>query len=63
VPHPYVDRDEVHPIYEQWRIVADSFAEPRALIGEIWLPDPVRFALYLRPAEQPATVDPPSIEP
>jgi alpha-glucosidase len=50
-PHPYVDRDEVHPIYEQWRVVSDSFEDPKALIGEIWLPDPARFALYLRPAE------------
>jgi alpha-glucosidase len=50
-PHPYEDRDEVHAIYQGWRVVADSYPEPRALIGEIWLPDPERFALYLRPNE------------
>jgi alpha-glucosidase len=50
-PHPYEDRDEVHPIYQGWRMVADSFDEPKALIGEIWLPDNDRFALYLRPNE------------
>jgi alpha-glucosidase len=50
-PHPYEDRDEVHPIYQGWRRVADSYAERRALIGEIWLPDTERFALYLRQNE------------
>ncbi len=50
-PHPYEDRDEVHPIYQGWRRVADSYDERRALIGEIWLPDTERFVLYLRPNE------------
>ena len=50
-PHPYVDRDELHDIYRSWRRVADSYAPPRALIGEVWLPDPERFARYLRPDE------------
>ena len=50
-PHPYVDRDELHDIYRSWRVIADSYAQPRALIGEIWLPDPLRFARYLRPDE------------
>ncbi|GAA2311198.1 glycoside hydrolase family 13 protein [Streptomyces kunmingensis] len=50
-PHPYVDLDANHEIYRGWRAVADSYAEPRALIGEVWLADPARFALYLRPDE------------
>ncbi|HZN71897.1 MAG TPA: glycoside hydrolase family 13 protein [Micromonosporaceae bacterium] len=50
-PHPYTDRDEVHEVYRSWRAIADSYPEPRALIGEVWLPDPVRFAAYLRPDE------------
>jgi alpha-glucosidase len=50
-PHPYTDRDGIHEIYRQWRQVADSYPGGRALIGEIWLPDPHRFALYLRPNE------------
>jgi len=50
-PHPYNDRDEVHEVYRAWRAIADSYAEPRALIGEVWLPDPERFAAYLRPDE------------
>lgn len=49
--HPYTDRDGIHEIYRQWRQVADSYPGGRALIGEIWLPDPRRFALYLRPNE------------
>jgi alpha-glucosidase len=50
-PHPFVDRDDVHGIYRAWRRVADSYPEPKALIGEVWLADPARFAAYLRPDE------------
>ena len=51
-PHPFEDRDEVHEVYVSWRRIADSYPDPRALIGEVWLPDePERFALYLRPNE------------
>ncbi|MFB7088459.1 glycoside hydrolase family 13 protein [Streptomyces sp. NPDC056296] len=50
-PHPYVDRDENHDIYRGWRAVADSYPEPRALIGEVWLADSARFARYLRADE------------
>ncbi len=50
-PHPFVDRDEVHGIYRAWRALADGYPEPKALIGEVWLDDPVRFAAYLRPDE------------
>jgi alpha-glucosidase len=49
--HPFIDRDEVHDIYRSWRALADSYPEPRALIGEVWLADPQRFAAYLRPDE------------
>jgi alpha-glucosidase len=51
-PHPFEDRDEVHEVYRSWRRIAESYPEPRALIGEVWLPsEPDRFALYLRPDE------------
>jgi alpha-glucosidase len=51
-PHPFVDRDEVHEVYRAWRRIADSYPEPRVLIGEVWLPEePDRFARYLRPDE------------
>ena len=31
--------------------IADSYPEPRVLVGELWLPDADRFARYLRPDE------------
>lgn len=49
--HPYIDRDGLHDIYRAWRHIADSYPDPRVLIGEIWLPDTERFARYLRPDE------------
>ena len=49
--HPFTDRDELHDIYRRWRAIADSYVEPRVLVGEVWLPDPVRLARYLRPDE------------
>ncbi|UWP81547.1 hypothetical protein [Dactylosporangium fulvum] len=33
--------------------IADSYEEPHALVGEIWLPDAPRFADYLRPFGTP----------
>ncbi|WP_055585686.1 glycoside hydrolase family 13 protein [Peterkaempfera griseoplana] len=50
-PHPFVDREELHGIYRSWRRIADSYPDPRALIGEVWLPDAERFVRYLRPDE------------
>ena len=50
-PHPFADRDELHEIYRAWRRIADYYEQPRALIGEVWLPDRERFARYLRPDE------------
>jgi alpha-glucosidase len=49
--HPYTDRDQLHEIYRRWRAIADGYAEPRVLVGEVWLPDAERFARYLRPDE------------
>ena len=49
--HPHNDVVGIHEIYQQWREVADSYEEPRALFGEVWIDDPARFALYLRPQE------------
>jgi alpha-glucosidase len=49
--HPYMDRDDLHEVYRGWRAVADSYDEPRLLVGEIWLPDAERLARYLRPDE------------
>ncbi len=49
--HPFVDLDGVHDIYRGWRRTADGYPGHRVLIGEVWLPDPQRFANYLRPDE------------
>ena len=38
--HPFIDRDELHDIYRRWRAIADGYAEPRVLVGEVWLPGP-----------------------
>jgi alpha-glucosidase len=46
--HPFTDRDQLHEIYRRWRAIADSYAEQRVLVGEVWLPDAERFARYLR---------------
>jgi alpha-glucosidase len=50
-PHPFSDRDELHDVYRSWRQLADDYPGERILIGEIWLQDVDRFALYLRPDE------------
>jgi alpha-glucosidase len=50
-PHPFSDRDELHEVYRSWRALAEAYAGDRILIGEIWLTDVDRFALYLRPDE------------
>jgi alpha-glucosidase len=49
--HPHWDRDEVHEVYRGWRAVADAYDPPRMFVGEVWLDDPDRLALYLRPDE------------
>src|SRR6185295_19180215 len=49
--HPHVDRDEIHDVYRSWRKVADSYPGTRVLVGEVWLTDQTRFAMYLRPDE------------
>lgn len=36
-------RPEVHQLYERWREIADGYQPQRALLGETWEFDPVRF--------------------
>lgn len=45
------DHPDVHGIYREWRAVLDSYPGNRMAIGETWVPDPARLALYLRPDE------------
>jgi Glycosidases len=49
--HPYIDRDDLHAVYQSWRRLADSYGDDRLLVGEVWLEDAERFGLYLRPGE------------
>ncbi len=49
--HPHWDRDEVHEVYRGWREVIDSYAGDRIFVAEAWVPNPDRFARYLRPDE------------
>lgn len=42
-------RYELHDIYRSWRAVADEYGG--IFVGEVWLPDPERFARCLRPDE------------
>ncbi|WP_406048422.1 glycoside hydrolase family 13 protein [Kribbella sp. NBC_00889] len=50
VEESYTDHDEVHDVYRGWRQVTDAY-DGRFLVGEMWMPDQERFALYLRPDE------------
>ncbi|MFG1814405.1 alpha-amylase family glycosyl hydrolase [Kribbella sp. NPDC049174] len=50
VEESYTDHDEVHEIYRGWRRITDGY-DDRFLVGEMWMPDQERFALYLRPDE------------
>lgn len=49
--HPHWDRDEVHEVYRGWRRVIDEYAGQRIFVAEAWVPNPDRFARYLRPDE------------
>ena len=49
--HPHWDRDEVHEVYRGWRTVINEYAGDRAFCAEAWVPNPDRFAQYLRKDE------------
>lgn len=51
VEHPHWDQPGVHDIFRTWRQVADSYAEPKAFCGEIWVGRDHRLTAYLRPDE------------
>ncbi|MFI6348406.1 glycoside hydrolase family 13 protein [Streptomyces sp. NPDC050560] len=48
--HPYTDRDEVHEIYRDWRLVLDSYTPPRMAVAEAWVKNS-RRVLYTRQDE------------
>ena len=49
--HPHWDQPGVHDVFREWRAVADSYAEPKAFCGEIWVSRDHRLTAYLRPDE------------
>ena len=51
VEHPHWDQPGVHDVFRAWRAVADSYAEPKAFCGEIWVGRDHRLTAYLRPDE------------
>ena len=46
-----IDRPELHPLYREWRKLADSYDGERLLLGEVYIIDPGRIAKYVRPDE------------
>ncbi len=51
VDHPHWDRDEVHEIYRSWRLLADTYDDPRVFVAEAWVHNPKRLARYVRADE------------
>ncbi|MFF9016691.1 glycoside hydrolase family 13 protein [Streptomyces sp. NPDC014870] len=49
-PPPDADRPEVHDIYRAWRRIADSYADERVFVGELWV-SPDSLPRYLRADE------------
>ncbi|HEY5880504.1 MAG TPA: glycoside hydrolase family 13 protein [Nakamurella sp.] len=49
--HPHWDRDEIHEVYRGWRAVVDEFGGDRVFCAEAYVPNPKRFADYVRPDE------------
>lgn len=48
---PFFDRDGVHEIYRQWRIILDSYDRDVMAIAEAWVHPPERATLYVRSDE------------
>jgi alpha-glucosidase len=46
-----IDQPELHPLYRDWRRLADGYRDGRMLVGEVFLSDPARVADYVRPDE------------
>jgi alpha-glucosidase len=48
---PRWDQDGVHEYHRNFRRILDSYPGDRMAVGEAWVPDPARLALYVRPDE------------
>jgi len=51
VDHPHWDREGVHDIYREWRLISDGYPGERIFVAEAWVPTPYRLARYVRPDE------------
>ncbi|HEY3736699.1 MAG TPA: alpha-amylase family glycosyl hydrolase [Jatrophihabitans sp.] len=45
------DNDGVHEYHRMFRRILDSYPGDRMAVGEAWIPDPKRLAMYVRPDE------------
>ena len=48
---PFFDRDGVHAVYRNWRIVFDSYQRDIMAVAEAWVHPPVRATRYVRSDE------------
>jgi alpha-glucosidase len=48
---PFFDRDGVHEIYRQWRILLDSYHRDAMAVAEAWVHPPERATRYVRSDE------------
>lgn len=48
---PFFDRDGVHEIYRQWRIIFDSYKRDVMAVAEAWVHPPERATRYVRSDE------------
>jgi alpha-glucosidase len=48
---PYWAHDDVHEIYDDWRILVDSYPGERVLCAEAWVEPLAKLALWVRPTE------------
>jgi alpha-glucosidase len=46
-----IDQPELHPLYREWRRLADGYDDDRVLVGEITFSDPGRLAPFVRSDE------------
>ncbi|MEY9875015.1 alpha-glucosidase [Streptacidiphilus sp. MAP12-33] len=48
-PKPIADQPTVFEVHRAWRRIADSYPEPKVLVGELWKDDPELFRRYVNP--------------
>jgi alpha-glucosidase len=48
---PLYDRNELHALYREWRVLLNSYDPPRPAVAETWMPTNARTYRYARPDE------------